>query len=103
MYRIGDRVIFRKSKHSACPGPRAHDIVPSSSGEDYSYLVDKFWTVIDVIDNESIICVTPGGKRHQIAMDHPNLRRANWLERWLFTNRFPELESESSLTPSQAR
>ncbi len=98
MYRVGDRVIFRKSKHSTCPGPRAQEVMPSPSGEDYSYLVDKFWTVMDVIGDSEIVCVTPGGKRHQISVDHPNLRRANWVERWLYTNRFPEVEQEPALS-----
>ncbi|WP_240928297.1 hypothetical protein [Thalassoroseus pseudoceratinae] len=72
--------------------------MPSPSGEDYSYLVDKFWTVMDVIGDSEIVCVTPGGKRHQISVDHPNLRRANWVERWLYTNRFPEVEQEPALS-----
>ena len=45
LYHVGDRVIYRATKRSEHPGPRAADVHPSPKGEEYSYAVDKFWVV----------------------------------------------------------
>jgi hypothetical protein len=85
----GDPVIFRISKKSTDPGPRARDVHPAEHGEDYSYIVDKFWTVAEVLSDGTVKLVTRRGKQHIIALDDPRLRPARWWERWLYRNRFP--------------
>ena len=90
-FRRGGRVIFRKSKHSTVPGPRAKDIHPSPHGEDYAYYVEKFWTVAETRPGGEIVVQTRRGKRHVLRPDDPALRRATWWERLLFGNQFPTL------------
>jgi hypothetical protein len=89
-FKPGDPVIFRKTKISTCPGPRAISIHPQGRGETYTYQVDKFWVVDQPIDGEMLLVRTRRGKVHRIRADDPNLRRANLLEWWLYRDRFPE-------------
>lgn len=42
-YSVGDLVVYRKSKRSTAPGPRAKNIQPATHGEEYGYSVDKYW------------------------------------------------------------
>ncbi len=88
MFRPGDVVVYTKTKHTTSPGPRAHDIEPESRGEYYTYAVDKYW-IVEQVDSESITCRTRRGKSHQIALDDPRLRAANWWEKLFMRNRFP--------------
>lgn len=88
-FHAGDWVVFRMTKHSPRPGPRAQEIEPAPHGEEYTYHVDKFWMVRE-IRGETLILVTRRGKVHEIPTDHPNLRRARWWERWLYREKFPE-------------
>ena len=76
----GDWVIYRKSKRSPVPGPRAKQIAPSVHGDDYGYVVDKFWIVQEVLPDGRLRLRTRRGKDHQIAPDDPNLRRPRWWE-----------------------
>jgi hypothetical protein len=85
----GDRVIYRKQKCSARPGPQAKHIHPAENGDFYSYEVAKFWTVLAVQANNEIVVCTRRGKQLTLSADDPALRRANWLERLLFRSRFP--------------
>lgn len=87
-YRPGDPVIFRKAKISTCPGPRAIGVHPQGRGETYSYQVDKFW-VVESARGDTLLVRTRRGKRHEIRVDDPNLRRANLLEWLLYHDRFP--------------
>jgi hypothetical protein len=87
----GDPVVYRKLKASPRPGPRAEEIVPTPRGEDYVYEVDKFWTVVEQRDDNTIVLLTRTGKRHVVPCDDPHLRRASWWERWRFASRFPKL------------
>jgi len=48
-YKPGDLVIYTVTKQSPHPGPRARGIQPSEGGEDYAYVVDKFWMVLEVL------------------------------------------------------
>ena len=93
LYEPGEHVVYRKQKMSTHPGPRADEIYPSASGEDYSYVVDKYWTVKRTIDEETIEVQTRRGKLHQLRVDDPVLRKATWLENLLYRKRFPTLET----------
>lgn len=100
-YKPGDPVIFRVTKQSTDPGPRAVDVHPAQSGETYSYQVDKFWTVAEVT-NGQLQLVTRRGKQRSVSRDDLRLRHASWWERWIYGNRFPKLSQMSNLTPVEA-
>jgi hypothetical protein len=91
-FQPGDPVIYRKTKRSERPGPRARKVQPSPKGEEYLYEVDKFWTVAEM-RGDQLLLVTRRGKQHLVDRKTPNLRRPNWLERWLYRDRFPRLEA----------
>lgn len=91
LFKAGDWVIYRKTKHSTHPGPRAQDVQPSENGDDYSYLVDKFWAVAETRDEQTLVLVTRTGKLHVVSVDDPHLRHANWWERFRYRQRFPKL------------
>ena len=93
-------MVFRITKQSTDPGPRAVDIHPSTSGETYSYQVDKFWTVVDVEPDGTVTLVTRRGKQRTISSDDVRLRKARWWERWLYQRRFPKLEQIQALKSS---
>lgn len=90
-YAPGDWVVYRKSKRSSTPGPRAQHVVASSKGEKYSYVVDKFWVVESVLPGDQLLMRTRRGKCHQISAEDPNLRRANWFWRLVYRHRFLEV------------
>jgi len=87
----GDHVVYHKGKVSTHPGRRAEDIHPSQSGEDYSYAVDKFWTVADVEEDGTLVVRTRRGKIHRINPDDPRVKKASWLQNTLYGKRFPDL------------
>lgn len=99
-YKPGDPVIFRVTKESVDPGPRAVEVHPAQSGETYSYQVDKFWTVQKVSQN-AVHLVTRRGKQRIVSKDDIRLRPARWWERWLYADRFPKLSQLSDPTPSE--
>jgi hypothetical protein len=102
-FQPGDPVIFSMSKVSTEPGPRAVDIHPAPSGETYNYLVPKFWRVEQRHADDTVTLVTRRGKRHNVAVDDPRLRRANLWERWFYASRFPtasEPTAPSNQNPS---
>lgn len=86
--QAGDWVIYRKTKFSTHPGPRAQDVTPAPNGDEYSYCVDKFWVVIDARQDGTLLLRTRRGKEHVVRPDDPNLRKANWWERWRHRERF---------------
>jgi hypothetical protein len=98
-YQVGDLVIYAKTKHGVRPGPRAKHVAPAELGDDYSYQVDKFW-VVTASEDESITLKTRRGKKHTVAADDPNLRKARWWERWLYRGRFPSLTGDMQETQS---
>jgi hypothetical protein len=105
-FQPGDPVIFRKTKHSERPGPRAKNVHPTPKGEQYVYEVDKFWVVVEARP-DTLLLITRRGKQHVVERTHPGLRRPNWLQRWLYRDRFPKLEEclaaahTSSATPAR--
>ena len=95
-FRPGDPVIFRVTKQTTHPGPRAVDVHPAQSGETYSYQVDKFWTVREVQDKD-VLLITRRGKQRSVPKDDIRLRHARWWERWVYANRFPKLSQMNDL------
>jgi hypothetical protein len=93
-FKPGDRVVYRKTKHSTTPGPRAKQISPAPQGEDYGYVVEKFWVVVEVLDDGRVRLRTRRGKEHLISAADPNLRRANWWQSWLYRSRFEDIERQ---------
>ncbi|MEM9826225.1 MAG: hypothetical protein AAF958_06535 [Planctomycetota bacterium] len=87
----GQWAIFRKSKRSTQPGPRASRIQASSKGDSYSYVVDKFWVVSRVL-GDRLELRTASGKLRELAADDPNLRKPTFIERWLWRDRFRRVE-----------
>lgn len=97
-YQAGDWVVYRKTKYSTQPGPRAQNISPSQHGEKYAYTVDKYWVVADVLGDGRLVLHTRRGKEHTVSADDPGLHRARWWERLLYRSRFASvLENEKAL------
>ena len=87
----GDFLIYRKSKVSPRPGPRARNVHASEKGDDYYYDVDKFWTVADVLDDGRLVAVTRTGKQVYLTPKDENLRKPGLLERLRYRRRFPSV------------
>jgi hypothetical protein len=98
-FKPGDYVIYRKQKFSVHPGPRARDVRPAPNGDLYSYEVDKFWMVLAVEGGDKIILCTRRGKHLTLSGDDPALRRAHWVERILFRQRFPAVSQVGTSRP----
>jgi hypothetical protein len=96
-YKPGDAVVYRKTKFSNHPGPRAKAVEPAAHGDDYNYEVDKFWVVVKTADDGKVVARTRRGKTHMIDPDDPNLRPAHWWERWLYGDRFPKLTDDATV------
>ena len=88
-FQPGDVVVYRKQKISPRPGPNAKEIHAAPYGDTYSYFVDKFWRVIAVQPDNTLVVSTRRGKQHTLPAADPNLRRAYWWEWLLFSRRFP--------------
>jgi len=95
MYKPGDPVIYRLQKQSTHPGPRAQDIDPATSGETYSYFVEKFWVVAELhAGGGKLLLRTRRGKEHLVDANDPHLRPARWWERLIHRKRFPAAGNE---------
>jgi cyanate lyase len=90
-YAPGDPIIYRLTKRSTLPGPRARDVYAEPSGDGYTYDVEKFWVVSERLPDGKLVVRTRRGKVRTVANDDPNLRRARWWERLLYSSRFPRL------------
>jgi hypothetical protein len=88
-FRPGDVVVYHKQKNSLHPGAHARDIQPAPHGDSYSYTVDKFWRVVAVGPDDTIVVRTRRGKERTLAANDPNLRRVHWWERLFLWHRFP--------------
>jgi hypothetical protein len=99
MYKPGDPVVFCKTKQSVRPGPRAKAIDPAPQGDDYTYLVDKFWVVSEVRDDK-LTLLTRRGKTHVVDVGDPHIRRPRWWERLWYRNRFPQLSGPAPAAPN---
>ena len=90
MIEVGSQVVYRKTKHSRKPGPRAAAISPSRYGDSYSYFVDKYWVVVACNPPNEIVVQTRRGKQITLNADDPNLRPAGLLDRLFRRHRFPK-------------
>ncbi|HZV08041.1 MAG TPA: hypothetical protein VE999_23360 [Gemmataceae bacterium] len=88
-FQPGDVVVYSKQKSSLHPGQHAKDIQPALHGDSYYYVVEKFWRVVAVQPDRTLVVRTRRGKVHTLAACDPNLRRVHWWERLLFRHRFP--------------
>ncbi|MDB4786695.1 hypothetical protein OAK91_00270 [Planctomycetaceae bacterium] len=89
---MGDWVIYRKQKRSSSPGPRAKSLHAAQSGEDYAYIVEKYWIVHEIGSDGILTLITRQGKQHIISRNDPRLRKPRLIERWFVANRFREVE-----------
>ena len=92
MYKPGDFVVYRKRKHTTHPGVRARSIEASPRGDYYTYFVDKFWIVGEVLANGRLSLRTRRGKTHTVSQKDANLRRPNLWDRIRYRSRFAELQ-----------
>lgn len=90
-FRVGDAIVYHKPKSSFCPGPRARQIFPLEHGEEYHYVVDKFWKVTEVHGNGTIEVMTRTGKKHLLQADDPNIRKPHLFQHFIYRKRFPQL------------
>ena len=88
----GDWVIYRKTKHSPHPGPRASNVTPAKAGDLYGYTVDKFWIVRSIDAQKNVTLETRTGKQHVVGLDDPALRRASWWQRLRYRSRYLAIE-----------
>lgn len=95
-YRPGDWVVYRKSKYSTQPGPRAQNVAPARGGDKYAYTVNKFWVVSQVLDDGRLVLQTRRGKEHIVDPDDHDLHPAHWWERWLYRGRFSAVENSEA-------
>jgi hypothetical protein len=86
-------VVYHAQKVSTHPAPHAVDVEPSSNGDDYSYAVDKFWRVDEVLPDGQIVVRTRRGKRRTISASDPALRPVSWWEWFFCWHRFPPVEA----------
>jgi hypothetical protein len=87
----GDFLVYRKSKVSPRPGPRARNVQAAEKGDDYYYDVDKYWTLADKLEDGRLVAVTRRGKRVYLTPEDEKLRKARLLERFLYRRRFPSV------------
>ncbi|MEX0824726.1 MAG: hypothetical protein WD119_01090 [Pirellulaceae bacterium] len=92
----GDWVVYRKSKQSRVPGPRAQRITASQKGDNYGYIVDKFWVVDSVFEDGTVSVRTRRGKVHRLAAEDRCLRKATFFERLLHRHRFRDIDRDAS-------
>jgi hypothetical protein len=87
--RPGAPIVYRVQETSTCPSPDALDVYPSEHGESYDYLAKKYWRVEEVLEDGSIVALTPLMEHRHLRRDDPNLRKANLIERLRHAARFP--------------
>lgn len=97
----GDLVIYRMTKYSTRPGPRATNVHPARYGDTYSYTVDKFWVVADILADGTVVALTRRGKKNHVRANDPMLKRANWLQKLLYRARFAALPERSTVTQGE--
>ena len=91
-WSVGDWVIYRKQKRSASPGPRAQSTFADAHGDEYTYIVEKYWIVESVLESGELQLVTRRGKRHVVRPNDPRLRKPGLIERWALGSRYREVE-----------
>lgn len=84
----GDIVVYSRQKQSNSPGPRARDVSASAGGETYSYIVDKFWIVAEVGEQE-LKLLTRRGKEHTVDINDFRLKRPTFWQKLFLKYKFP--------------
>ena len=92
VWKPGDWAIYVKQKRSVSPGPRARNVMPASSSNFYSYLVEKCWIVQEVLGDHRLKLITRRGKVHVIDADDPRLRKPTLWQRVALRARFRSIE-----------
>ena len=95
----GDWVVYHKTKFGPRPGRRAKEVSPAPAGDLYSYVVEKYWVVVETLPDGRLRLRTRTGKEHVVASNDANLRPARWWERWLRRDRFRAAEQAAGGTP----
>ncbi len=98
-WKPGDWAVYRKSKQSTMPGPRATNVKATRKGESYTYIVDKFWVVDSTLPGDRLLLRTARGKTHVIDANDPNLRKPGWIRRLLWRERFRHVAASSDKSP----
>ncbi len=93
-FRPGEAIIYRVTKRSTHPGPRATEVRPAKRGDSYTYHVEKYWRVKETTNDGKVVLVTRRGKERVCSEDDPNMRRPGLIARWLHANRFPSEATE---------
>lgn len=88
----GDWVVYCKTKYTTHPGRRAKNIEAAESGDSYSYSIDKFWIVANVLADGKLLLQTRRGKQHLIDADDPNLRPATLWDRIRYRAYFRQIQ-----------
>ena len=101
-WSAGDWAVYRKSKRSTSPGPRAENVIASPKGDSYTYVVDKFWVVESVLPDNQLLMRTARGKTHVIDVSDPSLRKASLLQRLFWRHRFLEAEEHCNSNGGRA-
>ena len=94
-FRVGDVVVYSKQKTGTSPGPRARNLHGAKKGDDYTYLVDKFWRVVGT-EGDQLVLQTRRGKSHVISADDNRLRRPSFWEHLFMRSKFPSLEDKEA-------
>ncbi|MBB02651.1 MAG: hypothetical protein ACE37I_20955 [Rubinisphaera brasiliensis] len=89
-FEVGEPVVYLMTKQSSHPTLRATTVSPAAHGDDYSYVVKKFWVVREICTDGTLIVQTRKGKARRVSADDPCLRHASLWERWMYRDRFPE-------------
>jgi hypothetical protein len=99
--RPGDPVIYRLTKTSVHPGPRAKGVYPAPHGDNYTYNVDKFWRVKEIKESGELLLYTRRGKEHLCEPNDANLRKPGFLTWLIYRQRFPRPEGARGEDASQ--
>lgn len=91
-WAVGDWVVYRKQKRSTSPGPRAESTYADANGDEYTYIVEKYWVVEEILESGELQLITRRGKRHVVSPDDPRLRKPGLLQKWSLAQRFREVE-----------
>ena len=92
-FKPGDRVVFCRSRHKTHPGRRARGVQPAANGDDYSYYVEKFWVVSEILEDGRLLLLTPRGKKRVVGADDPGLRHASWLDKIVHRAQFSQSQA----------
>lgn len=92
----GDMVVYCKTKVGPHPGPRAREVWPSPGGDDYTYVVEKLYAVVGLESDGRLLLRTRQGRLRVIDPDDEGLRRASWIDRIRFRDRWAALRQRFS-------